>query len=526
MSLNDLLHDYGESINRYLNEIYKNFKVSPYYHIQITSILKDGDNYQVRYLVSDLTINLTSYQEQLHQYFLSLFNFWRKDYNIDNVRLKMTITQNQIELHLSFTFYELRLRDLNLDVLYRSLYPLSYQDVKNTCLSDPELDKNVCQEDKFWLNKIKYEFDEFLDPLPLEVEKAYINYRTLWSMGLNIEQFETDVKSVATPTNLNVEKVRKVSCGRKHMIYMDVNYQLWGYGTNYYGQLGSFDGVGELNYLLWKRKIKTDFLVIDFVCFQDNTILLDDNGSVWSLGEFNNEVLNVLSFVPALISIPTKVKRIACGYLHIMAVDENGDLWGIGYNDSYEVGVKEIVDVNIAVRIDLPIKVKLLACGHKHTIITDQEDNVWTFGSNKFGQLGIGPTYPYQLPTKLDIKAKFIACGRDYAMLIDLEDNLYGFGLNNVGQLGFEYGISQSYTHEFYSSRVDINKKVKYVTCGDNHTLIIDEDDKLWGCGSNTWNKLAVTEGGPFRKPIEIPLNHMALSVACGENFSMIVVKY
>ena len=96
-----------------------------------------------------------------------------------------------------------------------------------------------------------------------------------------------------------------------------------------------------------------------------------------------------------------------------------------------------------------------------------------------------------------------LSCGAEHSLLLSMNGNVYGSGYNKYGQLGIGamkgnqnisdkvvIGENKSSKKEFIGFCeldyfVDINVKIKYVTCGLKHNLVIDMNDKCWSWGHN-----------------------------------------
>ena len=105
-------------------------------------------------------------------------------------------------------------------------------------------------------------------------------------------------------------------------------------------------------------------------------------------------------------------------------------------------------------------------------------NNVWVFGNNNKGQLGLSNNINRNIPTKINgIKAKYILCGYRHTLLIDMNNNVWAFGYNKFGQLGLS-------NNGYGTNRNELTKingiKAKYVSCGANHTVLIDMNNDVW----------------------------------------------
>ena len=98
-----------------------------------------------------------------------------------------------------------------------------------------------------------------------------------------------------------------------------------------------------------------------------------------------------------------------------------------------------------------------------------------------------------------------LSCGGQYSLFLSMNGKIYGCGYNNYVQLGIGdmeknenvYMYDQVVVGEKQSSNnkfirfceltyfVDINVKIRYITCGWSHNLVIDMNGKCWSWGCN-----------------------------------------
>ena len=71
----------------------------------------------------------------------------------------------------------------------------------------------------------------------------------------------------------------------------------------------------------------------------------------------------------------------------------------------------------------------------------DEHNEAWSFGANFYGQLGLGNKNIRYVPTKMNINAtiKHISCGFNHSIIIDRNNNIWVFGDNNCAQLCLGY---------------------------------------------------------------------------------------
>jgi alpha-tubulin suppressor-like RCC1 family protein len=131
-------------------------------------------------------------------------------------------------------------------------------------------------------------------------------------------------------------------------------------------------------------------------------------------------------------------------------------------------------------------KFKSIVAGYEHTVALDFNNYVWinfpcgknpivvvrTFGGNEYGQLGLGNRRHRLAPTKIhDFKCKSVSAGAEHTMALDFNGDVWGCGSNKLGQLGIGYkqdGLEPTKIENF---------KAKYVIAGGLHTIALSYYD-------------------------------------------------
>jgi regulator of chromosome condensation len=137
-------------------------------------------------------------------------------------------------------------------------------------------------------------------------------------------------------------------------------------------------------------------------------------------------------------------------------------------------------------------KIKLLAAGGNHILALDHSGNAFTWGCGEQNQLGrrivdrhrahaLVPSQ-FSLPKR---KIKDIACGSYHSFAIDDKDRVFAWGLNNFGQTGVFEGAGEANAvigePEVVSSLAPY--KIKEIQGGSHHSIACTDDYKLlvWG---------------------------------------------
>lgn len=119
------------------------------------------------------------------------------------------------------------------------------------------------------------------------------------------------------------------------------------------------------------------------------TIQIQSNDGV--LGFSSKEVR--IQATPAKLPSLKKIKQIACGANHALALKENGEvyIWGSGEQNQlgHRVVERKRYDSLKPTLLRLNKKCRLLGCGQDHSFVVERNETVWTWGLNSFGETGI-----------------------------------------------------------------------------------------------------------------------------------------
>ncbi|KAH9370610.1 hypothetical protein HPB48_010727 [Haemaphysalis longicornis] len=98
---------------------------------------------------------------------------------------------------------------------------------------------------------------------------------------------------------------------------------------------------------------------------------------------------------------------VACGQTSSMAVLENGEVFGWGYNGNGQLGLGNNVNQTSPRRVTnlQGVVIQKVVCGYAHTMALSDEGVLYTWGANSYGQLGTGnkanQVSPFRMPTDI-----------------------------------------------------------------------------------------------------------------------------
>lgn len=161
-----------------------------------------------------------------------------------------------------------------------------------------------------------------------------------------------------------------------------------------------------------------------------------------------------------------------------------------------------------------------VSAGYTHSVGLKTDGSLWAWGENNFGQLGNGSTTDRNVPTQIGNSTNWIkvAAGNWYSLGIKSDGTLWAWGYNTFGQLGIVTATNQ------LSVPTQVGTATDWVTvsAGYNHTLAIKSNGTLWAWGSNSNGKLGINSADSQRNvPTQVGTATNWLKIAAGDDFSL-----
>ncbi|GAB6032349.1 RCC1 and BTB domain-containing protein 2 [Chamberlinius hualienensis] len=178
---------------------------------------------------------------------------------------------------------------------------------------------------------------------------ALTNAGEVYSWGYNayyqtgIETTSSNISPILISANLLPKKVIEIACGSNHSLALTQDGEVFSWGSNNYGQCGHNTTQTQKT----PRKISSiiaEKRVISVVCGENNSICIIDNGEVYSwgnnysgqLGTGSNQTQTIPTNVVNLTGIV--IVKVVCGYAHTLALSDEGMLYGWGDNSYGQLG--------------------------------------------------------------------------------------------------------------------------------------------------------------------------------------------
>ncbi len=236
------------------------------------------------------------------------------------------------------------------------------------------------------------------------------------------------------------------------------------------------------------------------------------------------------------------IEMLATGKDHILALDNNGDVYGMGDDSFGQLGLGTFTEEReqhmkvynnfierrerLPKKIEFPEKIKKIVCGENHSLALSKEGNVYGFGFNRFLQLSNDPMYRQKIiglnkPTLIpqdkfkNLKVLDIAASKNCSFFMVKENNgtydFFSAGEGLRGQLGQNIIKHMSDVERMPDISGLMNSETlkpfepMKITCGINHCLLLFKNPRLiYVWGNNEYGELGTKDRVFYESPIPI----------------------
>jgi alpha-tubulin suppressor-like RCC1 family protein/chitodextrinase len=232
--------------------------------------------------------------------------------------------------------------------------------------------------------------------------------------------------------------IMSVAAGRQHSLAIKADGTLYGWGLNQNGQVGN----GKITTVTSPTKLNQVSGITKIAAGSNHSLALKSDGTVLAWGaNAHGEVGNGTTtdqLAPMVVSGLTGVVAIAAGGSHSLALKSDGTVWAWGSNASGQLGDGTFINRTRPVQVTGLTGATAISAALLHSIAQKSDGTIWAWGSNSYRQLGDGTsaTKPTAVrATILSSALKTVAGGyATYAVLSDGTIRSWGSSLN--GALG------------------------------------------------------------------------------------------
>ncbi|HFL2571562.1 TPA: RCC1 domain-containing protein [Clostridioides difficile] len=326
----------------------------------------------------------------------------------------------------------------------------------------------------------------------------------------------TSPNSFRTFTKLPINDVKYIKANKSSSFVIKNDNTLWATGYNNNGELG----LGHNNVV--KEFTKVDISdVKEVICGVEFTAILKTDNTLWVTGKNHVGQLclgdNTNRNLFTKVDNVDNIKKVQCGYGCIVVLKNDNTVWAQGYNANGELGTGNTTDLKTFTKIK--DNVKDISCGAHCTILTLNDGTVWGAGNNTYGQLGLVELtttaslrklmnynlFDFNKINSITTNTNFNLVNNQY--LIPVKDTYYIYNTESDYELNYNklLGSNSIPTHpEAYNVIKIPVENIKEFWMSKTHSLIVNTNGELYGCGSNLYRQLlnppTTTELSSFTK--------------------------
>lgn len=381
----------------------------------------------------------------------------------------------------------------------------------------------------------------------------------LTTFGLNnYGQLGTTAASGAPPALVTLPgatgSVAQVASGTDHTLAVTSTGQLYAFGENDCGQLGIATNSGTTTPnptpalvtlpgatgTVARVAAGTNFSLV--VTTTGQLYAFGCNGS-GQLGTSSNYGTSNANSTPKLVNLPGisgTVSQVAGGGGQSLVITTSGQLYSFGYNYFGQLGTTTNNEV-IKPPYQAPTTVSLpsgspaeVAAGDDYSLVMTSGGQLYSFGVNLFGQLGVmtnsGNTAANPAAMAVTLSGATgtltqIAAGSEHSLALTSSGQLYAFGYNYSGQLGSTTNNETYKPNPVPTQVTGISGTITNINVDPASSLAANSSGQLFSFGQNSYAELgrpANEQPNPTPETVSVP--GPVLAIGHSEGFSSAVI--
>ena len=222
---------------------------------------------------------------------------------------------------------------------------------------------------------------------------------SLWGFGTGAHRIGNYTSEVHLNPVWIMNDVVAVSAGLHHTMAIKTDGSLWGWGSNNFGQLGDGAG-GWFTQSLAPIKIMEDVVAVSSGSV--HTMAIKADGTLWGWGDnfygqvgdgtvatiIDGKYISEDSYHFSPVQVMEDVIAVSAGNGSTMVIKTDGSLWGFGSNGMGSLG--DGTSENRYSPIKIIENVVAVSTGNGHTLAIRTDGSLYAWGNNFFACLGDG----------------------------------------------------------------------------------------------------------------------------------------
>jgi len=220
----------------------------------------------------------------------------------------------------------------------------------------------------------------------------------------------------------------------------------------------------------------------------------------------------------------SNIKAVNAGGFHTLFLLEDGTVRAVGGNNSGQLGDGTNTDRYVPVQVLGPppnnsplTNIVAVSAGRRHSLFLDADSTVWAVGNNECGKLGdpgiVGPQNraikvkgPDGVQPLRNVIA--IAAGENHSLFLTKDGRVWAVGCNSSGQLGD--GTTQNRRTVVPVVKADGSPfdSVIAIAAGEDFSLFLRQDGSVWAVGDNMNGQLGDGTTQDRLTPVQVKMRN------------------
>lgn len=338
---------------------------------------------------------------------------------------------------------------------------------------------------------------------------------TVWSTGYNgygqLGQGETSNKNKPGQVKIDEEtyltNVIKIGTTHNSVVALTKDGNLYAWGMNQYGMLG----VGDTSNRYYATKVKgvagEGYLenIIDVAIGHQNILAIDNNGDLYGVGYGAGNIGTLFgagtTYTPIKLTKLNNLININVGYGEVAAITTAGNTCVWGENSYGELGTGNTSHLSNPCYIRNDID-SVKPAGYSMYYLRE-DGTIWGTGLNNYGQLGVGDASNRTAFVQMkyedgsNVNAKQIEAGARNFIFKGTDNKLYITGYNGYGQFSNGSTVNSSYPKLMkYSDETEVTDAIYFESSdcwyenNNRNSAIIKADGTVYVSGDNTYGQI------------------------------------
>lgn len=320
-------------------------------------------------------------------------------------------------------------------------------------------------------------------------------------------------------TEVRMGSAAEIASGLNHSLALNQDGKVWGWGSNRFGQIGrplsdKFKSTpAEITGLPKIRAIAAG---------QDHSMALDETGQVWTWGLNMSGQLgdgtNTDRHTPERVSGLENVRSIAAGYRMGLAIKSDGSLWAWGADcdpdgtrgEAFRAMVEKLAEDG-----EYATPSTANAKTGRYIALSPEEDCI---NEEVVGIRSVRPIRIEGVPALESISAGF-----GHMLAIDTAGGVWAWGCNTYGQVG-NGTVGRGSGANLRPARVRGMEDAREVSAGFRHSMVLKRDGSLWAWGHDYTGALGLGSTADQRpKPSRVSSLPKLKTISAGHDYSLAI---